>query len=365
MGSWDPTLFGMAPLKYVGSKFQQGKIADNQCVTGFDNAAFVMGTSSSLFNAAIGALFDTQMTGILSSVSNVLKDLAEDLHKSDNDIANWSPNPFFGWNSPLYKDAKSDILGLVDGGEDYQNIPFYPHIQPARKVDVVFAVDSSADSGNMDGWPNGTSLVATYERHVESGIANGTAFPAIPDLHTITNLGLNARPTFFGCDAKNLSGPSPLIVYIPNHPYTYYTNISTEVTAIKRKERDQIIRNGYHVATMGNGTLEEEWPACVACAVLSRSFDRTGTTPPTQCQECFKKHCWNGTLDTRKPTKFTPTLAMAEYADSNSTSKKAGNKDKKDDKDDKNKKRSSGSRLDLQTSSLLVLFMIAASVTLL
>jgi lysophospholipase len=51
MGSFDPTTFGFAPLKYLGSKFHGGKLSQNQsCVTGFDNLGFVLGTSASLFN---------------------------------------------------------------------------------------------------------------------------------------------------------------------------------------------------------------------------------------------------------------------------------------------------------------------------
>ena len=51
MGSFDPTTFGFAPLKYIGSKFDGGNLApDENCVTGFDNFGFVLGTSASLFN---------------------------------------------------------------------------------------------------------------------------------------------------------------------------------------------------------------------------------------------------------------------------------------------------------------------------
>jgi lysophospholipase len=353
MGSWDPTLFGMAPLKYVGSNFQNGKISGDECVTGFDNAAFIMSTSSTLFNVVVAKLLETHKNGILATVTNWIHDLAERLDRQEDDIASWSPNPFRGWNPSLNKGANSRVLGLVDGGEDYQNIPLNPLIQPVRKVDVIFAVDSSADSGNLDGWPNGTALIATYERHLSPDIANGTVFPAIPDVNTFTNLGLNSQPTFFGCDAKNISGPSPLLVYIPNHPYTFYTNISTGTTTLKNKERNAIIRNGYHVATMGNGTVEPEWPACVGCAILSRSFDRTGTTPPQMCQDCFKKHCWNGTLDSRKPGKFTPKLALPQDADSNKT------KGKSDGKGDESKKKSAAVHVQLEGSVLLGMFMVA------
>lgn len=50
-GSFNPTIYGFAPLEYLGSPFENGNLPHNaSCVRGFDNAGFVMGTSSSLFN---------------------------------------------------------------------------------------------------------------------------------------------------------------------------------------------------------------------------------------------------------------------------------------------------------------------------
>jgi lysophospholipase len=122
MGSWDPELFGMAPMKYVGSRFENGKV-NGACVRGFDNLGFIMGTSSSLWNEFAIALLGSHPTGILASLTNKLHDLAIDISSSNNDIANWNPNPFFGWNSGKNKGEKAHTLTLADGGEDYQNIP--------------------------------------------------------------------------------------------------------------------------------------------------------------------------------------------------------------------------------------------------
>lgn len=41
LGSDDPTVYGFAPLKFVGTNFTAGKPATGQCVTGFDNVGFV------------------------------------------------------------------------------------------------------------------------------------------------------------------------------------------------------------------------------------------------------------------------------------------------------------------------------------
>ena len=99
--------------------------------------------------------------------------------RHDNDIADY-PNPFYQYHNDTNPYAGDAQLTLVDGGEDLQNIPLHPLIQPYRHVDVIFAVDSSADTnktnpaqGSALNWPDGASLVATYERSL-SPIGNGT-----------------------------------------------------------------------------------------------------------------------------------------------------------------------------------------------
>ncbi|KAH7327419.1 lysophospholipase catalytic domain-containing protein [Rhexocercosporidium sp. MPI-PUGE-AT-0058] len=294
MGSWDPVLYGFAPTQYLGSNFSAGVVpSSGSCVRGFDQSGFVMGTSSSLFNQFLLQINSTAIPSFLRDIfTNILTDLGQD----NNDIAQWKPNPFYAYNNASSISSSLE-LSLVDGGEDLQNIPLYPLIQPQRAVDVIFAVDSSYDT--TYGWPNGTSLVATYERSLNATIENGTAFPSIPDQNTFVNLGLNNRPTFFGCNSSNMTGPAPIVVYIPNAPYITLSNVSTFDPEYNNTQRNLIIQNGYEVATLGNGTLDAQWPTCMACAVLSRSLERTGTTVPSVCNSCFERYCWNGTTDSR------------------------------------------------------------------
>ncbi|PBP26371.1 lysophospholipase 1 [Diplocarpon rosae] len=308
LGSWDPTLYGFAPLEYTGSNFSAGAIAaGGQCVRGLDQLGYVMGTSSTLFNQFLLQINSTAIPDFLRTIfTSILTELGSD----NDDIAQWQPNPFLGWNNQS-SIATSSELSLVDGGEDLQNIPLYPLIQPQRHVDVIFAVDSSADTNYS--WPNGTALVATYQRSTDATIQNGTAFPSIPDQNTFVNLGLNNRPTFFGCNASNQTGAHPLLVYIPNAPFITNSNVSTFDPEYNNTQRNLIIRNGYEVATQGNGTADPQWPACLACAVLARSFDRTATTVPAVCTSCFDRYCWNGTTDSRTPgADYTPAFKGTE-----------------------------------------------------
>ena len=316
IGSYDPTLYGFAPLRYVGSNFSNGLLPDDQdCIAGFDNVGFVMGTSSSLFNQFILNLNTTD--GVPDVLKQALQKILTGLAQDSDDIADWSPNPFYGFHNNTNPSAQTKRLTLVDGGEDLQNIPLNPLIQPQREVDVIFAVDSSADTtadNGGAGWPNGTSLVATYERSTNATMQNGTAFPAVPDQNTFVNLGLNNRPTFFGCDASNLTGPAPLIVYLPNTPYVYHSNISTYQMDINNTERNAIIENGYDTVTQGNGTVDSQWPACVGCAILSRSFNRTGQSVPDICQQCFDRYCWNGTTASNTPAPYEPEYKLTEIS---------------------------------------------------
>lgn len=293
IGTWDPTTYGFVPLDVLGSNFTDGRLTNGSCVSGFDNVGFLMGTSSSLFNQALLQINNTEIQRVLKMIST---SLLQNLNESSNDVSVYQPNPFFAFNNASNQNAQAEALILVDGGEDLQNITFYPLLQANRKMDAIFAIDSSADTPTR--WPNGTSMVATFERNSNSSsIANGTAFPSVPDQDTFVSLGLNKHPTFFGCDSMNSTGnpPAPLVIYIPNSPYTYNSNISTFTLEFNDTERDALVLNGYNVATMANST---QWGTCVGCAIISRSLQRTNTSVPKICAECFSRYCWNGTTST-------------------------------------------------------------------
>ncbi|KAK7420706.1 Lysophospholipase 1 [Neonectria magnoliae] len=310
MGSYDPKVAAFAPLKFVGSNFTNGTIGrGGDCIEGVDNAGFVMGTSSSLFNQAF--LQIDKASRVPDFLLRAINDTLADLGEENRDIANW-PNPFYRYNPGDNMNANTTVLTLVDGGEDLQNIPLHPLTLSERHVDVIFAIDGSADTKTS--WPNGTALVATYKKSSSGFSTQNSNFPRVPDQNTFVNLGLNKRPTFFGCDTDSDTSPGPLIVYIPNAPYTYQSNFSTFNLEYSDDERDQIILNGYNVATMGNGTVDPDWPSCVGCAVLARSLIRTKTDIPAKCVDCFARYCWNGTTNSTVPATYEPEQIVEDGA---------------------------------------------------
>jgi lysophospholipase len=148
--------------------------------------------------------------------------------------------------------------------------------------------------------------VAIYQRSKEGTSTKNSEFPKVPDQNTFINLGLNNHPTFFGCDTGSHNSSGPLIVYLPNVLYIYLSNFITFDLEYNDSERNQIVRNGYNVATMGNGTEDSDWPACVGCAVLACNLIRLGTDIPSKCVECFARYCWNGTINSIMPGTYEP-----------------------------------------------------------
>ncbi|CAK7913235.1 lysophospholipase 1 [[Candida] anglica] len=311
-GSWDPSLHQFSKVKYLGTKTVNGE-HDGNCIGGYDNAGFILGTSSSLFNEVV---LKIDMIPLIGTLHQLIQQVLSGIWKNELDIAIYKPNPFYKTNvGTVSKLVTEDSLYLVDGGEDGQNVPLAPLIEPDREVDVIFAFDNSADTN--DHWPDGSSLVATYKRQFLAQ-GNGTHFPPVPDTNSFRNLNLTSRPAFFGCDAKNLSSlvgdkesvfDVPLVVYTANRPFSYPSNVDTFQLFYSESQKRGMIKNGFETATRLNGTLDEEWNACVGCAIIRRQQERQGIEQSDQCKGCFERYCWKGDTDTANANnlQFTPT----------------------------------------------------------
>jgi lysophospholipase len=58
---------------------------------------------------------------------------------------------FFGVNPSTFVDSVSSMLSLVDGGGNGEEIPISSLLIRQRNVDVIVAIDGSADDVNQ--WP--------------------------------------------------------------------------------------------------------------------------------------------------------------------------------------------------------------------
>jgi lysophospholipase len=303
-GSWSPRVRGFTPIQYLGTNLTNGQPTQaNQCVEGFDNFGFVVGTSSSLFNQGLLRL-NTTSEDILGSI---IEEILERIGEADNDIAVY-PNPYYKFREDILVTYNDLELNLVDGGEDGENIPLVPLLQKERGVDTIIAIDSSADTEYF--WPNGSSLVATYEGSIDPRSNNTVPFPPVPAVASFINLGLNQRMTFFGCPNASdpNSGPSgpypyPLVIYLPNYPYSFATNSSSFRFTYSEDDVDGFFGNGF--AQLTNNT---ETATCLACALVQRTLARRGQSLPTACQTCFDNHCWNGERNDAPPATYEPTL---------------------------------------------------------
>lgn len=303
MGTWDHTLGHMIDVKYLGTQMSNGKPVDsNKCVVKFDNGGFIMGTLSSLFNQALVKALQLNLPQALKTVTTKI---LNKLKLGDIDVANYRPNPFYNLDQAnSLRVSNNETLYLVDGGEDNQNIPFYPLIQPYRKVDVILAYDNSADTKQL--WPNGTSIASTFQRQFNPQ-GKGSPFPYAPPVKVFLDEELGTKPVFFGCNASALDDligyhdvkdmkntDIPLVVHIPNHEYSYHSNELTYKMYYSPKEKYSMIQNGFEVSSQGNGTTDKDWKKCVACAIVRRSEERQNKEQSDECKKCFDRYCWNG-----------------------------------------------------------------------
>jgi lysophospholipase len=165
---------------------------------------------------------------------------------------------------------------MVAGSLGGQNLPIWPLLQPERQVDVIVANDNSDDT--QDKYPDGTAL---YNAYTDAQAAGLNTMPEIPPPAVFVDLGLNKKPTFFGCQ-----GSSTTIVYLPNTNYTMQSNISSYSLDYTPDDVTNMIINGNMVATMGGNST---WPYCLACGILLKV---NNGMVPQDCSACLREFCW-------------------------------------------------------------------------
>lgn len=182
---------------------------------------------------------------------------------------------------------------LADNSEAGQCLPFWSLIQPERQVDFIIAWDDPSDSAPYS-WNNGTDM---YDMYV---LANDTClpFPTAPQPSTFLARNYTLKPTFFGCNTSLTTtgdSQSPIVLYMTNTPYSWYSKFSGFASTMSYEEFDGILTNVFDFVTQANGTLDAEWPTCIACAAIERSLERVGMERADICERCFERYCWDGT----------------------------------------------------------------------
>lgn len=323
MGSFDTSINTFHNIKYLGTKVNNG-VSNGTCIQGFDNAAFVIGTSSSLFNQYLNTLVCDDCHTYTGLMKYFLKRFLTYMSQVHIDIALYKPNPFFGSKfSNSENITTSETLYLIDGGLAGEIIPLSTLMVKERALDLVFAFDNNGPI-----WPNGESIISTYERQFTYE-GKSTVCPYVPGESTFGYFNLTAKPTFFGCDAKNLTDLTkdgvipPIVVYIANRPFEFYSNTSTTKLTYTDAEKKGMITNGFDVSTQLNGTFGDDLQLCIGCAMIRREQERQGIEQSDQCKKCFDAYCWDG--QTFNDAQYYPPINFTGDGLTNGTMKLWGN----------------------------------------
>ncbi|KAG5361381.1 Lysophospholipase 3 [Yarrowia sp. C11] len=290
-GTWDRTIRRFVDTEYLGTEMSDGKPTGN-CTRRYDNAGFLMGTSSSIFNMDMATF---GFGGFENILLNNLFSVLDIVNEGTFNVAVFNPNPFYEQEGVQSNQTISKALYVCDGGFDKEAIPILPFLQPEREVDVVLAIDPSTDT--KDKWPDGQSLRITQDK--SDWEFGKDIFPRIPSNDTFLKQKLNAKPVFFGCNTTSLKTYndtdrySPVIVYIPMSDITFESNFSTGKLSYTNEEQEGMITNGFNMMTRSNGTEDSNWDKCLGCVTLLREFQRRDSDVPNDCEQCFSDYCFN------------------------------------------------------------------------
>ncbi|KAH9011013.1 phospholipase B [Lactarius pseudohatsudake] len=305
-GSWDPNLSAMMNISYAGTHLNNGQPDNNTaCVTNFDQTGFMMGTSASLFNQILDFAHNTIQGFDHSAAQGLLNMLSRQLgalRTRADDVANW-PSPFYNLTGKAnFEDLNSKWLELIDGASNHENVPLGQHFVKARGIDLVVAIDASADLST--GWPNGSSPYLSAARITTLLQSSHQMFPPLPgNTAGFVSTGVNMRPVFFGCFPTQTPPEYPIVIYFPNSPPlngddpvsntgTFkldYTPLHTQLFL------DQVHANVIGGFVPNTNAPDPNFGKCTQCAAIDRA--RLKTSPPLQrstfCQACFAQYCFD------------------------------------------------------------------------
>ncbi|KAK4053035.1 hypothetical protein OIV83_001770 [Microbotryomycetes sp. JL201] len=305
-GSYDPELAAFSPTEYMGTRLNAGT-PQGSCVTNFDNAGFVTGISSNVFhayNVSDNIAWTNPASPIYTLWTTINSTFYAQQPQQQLDISA-VPNAFTGIQEGTYEDANETQLRMLDGGYDGQVVPLEPLLVKARKVEVIVAIDATADSEEQQ--PTGASIAATDFR--ASLLGDAVSVPPLPNSNTtFVEQGLNTRPVFFGCNgtAAQLNGssvesPYAIMVYFPNYDPTGVTNTSTGQLTYNDTQATSFLNTAVDIVTRGLDNNSTQFATCVACAVVERARGRQGVDRTATCNSCFERYCWSEVDNSARP----------------------------------------------------------------
>ncbi|KAF8191584.1 lysophospholipase [Mycena galopus ATCC 62051] len=294
-GSYDSSLGAFIPMEYLGT------VNKSSCVVGFDQLAFILGSTGDVFpeiNATIA--FTPTAPSVLEYEASIaaLQELVPDNKANIRLDSALIPNAFAG--RPNFSEKDEAFLTLADGGIDGAGIPFQPLLVKAREVQAIIALDVGGDT--VDNFADGSAMIIEAKR--VSLFSSAYKFPQIPETTAeFAAQNLTTQPTFFGCDEAQ---DVPLILYFANGApppgMPPITNASTTQLSFPNLQLVQaIIDQSGEIVSRGRpqkGQARDPlFPVCVACALADRERSRLKMKRDDQCEDCFDRYCY-------KPSKY-------------------------------------------------------------
>ncbi|CCM05468.1 uncharacterized protein FIBRA_07689 [Fibroporia radiculosa] len=290
LGSYDPNLAAFTPMQYLGTT------NNSVCYTNYDNTGLIIGASgdwNTIYNTSESTYATSEAYPITSALNATLPQAGIVL-----DAALFR-NPFYGSiMNGTFIDRNETIIMMSDGGSDGEAVPIQPLMVKARGLDTIFAIDSNQDWPN-EYWSAGGSLVNMQNR-INSFFPTAYTMPPVPtNISEFIAQNLSTHPTFFGCDSTT---EAPLIIYLanggpPRDGATPLTNVAPN--NVTNDQLQGFLDQTFTIALQGlpanaSATSDSEWPACLACAIVDRARNATGTERSGVCSSCFERYCWNG-----------------------------------------------------------------------
>ncbi|KAF7353799.1 Lysophospholipase [Mycena venus] len=294
-GSYDPSLGAFIPMQSLGT------VNESSCVVGFDQLAFVLGSTGDVFPSVNASAAFTPNDPLVLEFQASTAAFQQLVPRNQPNIRLDSaliPNAFAGRHGFTEKDEA--FLSLADGGIDGANLPLQPLLVKARGIQAIIALDVSGDT--EDNFADGSAIIVEAKRN------------------------LTTQPTFFGCDEDQ---DVPMLLYFangaPSPGRPPITNASTSQLSFPDLGLVQIILDqAGEIVSRGrpqNGEARDGlFPVCVACALADRERSRLGLKRDHQCDVCFDRYCYKPGKYHQSPSAASGAHPIAALADAGSDS---------------------------------------------